>query len=116
MKWEKKKLNLRNQLNSARFDKNGDIDLFLSNMENKFNKLKELNDEVSEEVKTGITVHQDKWNEYKELFKRIVPRLKYLKTIRKNQNRINAYNNETKINKSRNFRNNQNIKCYNCSK
>ncbi|OUM62461.1 hypothetical protein PIROE2DRAFT_11264 [Piromyces sp. E2] len=100
-------------------------------MKNKFNKLKELNDEISEEAKynylynalpldiiqrIGITVHQDKWNECKELLKKIVPRLKYLKTIRENQNRINAYNNETKINKSRNFRNNQNIKCYNCGK
>jgi len=79
---EEKKLTLRARLDTLTFKKEDDIEMFLSNMYNIFNELKELDIDVSNEKKfnnlynslllelaqaTGIITFQDKWKESCEI-------------------------------------------------
>jgi len=71
-------MNLKKELDQMTFNKNDDIEMFISNMCNIFNKLKDLNEEVSAKLKfnylynslskevaqeTDIIMFQDKWDE-----------------------------------------------------
>jgi len=136
---EEKKLSLRATLDTMMFKKEDDIEMYLSNLNNIFNELKELNDDISEEEKfnylynslppelaqaTEIITFQDKWEECCDHLKKTIPRLKFLEQMRVLQRRASAYSNETKVNRGVNrnsnhnssHNNNKNIKCYNCGK
>ena len=112
---EERKLNLKKELDQMTHNKNDDIEMFISNMCNIFNKLKDLNEEVSNKLKfnylynslskevaqeTDIIMFQDKWDECLDHLPKTIPRLKLLKKTKIEKSKTNAYySNETFVNK-----------------
>ncbi|OUM61823.1 hypothetical protein PIROE2DRAFT_12077 [Piromyces sp. E2] len=99
---EERKISYKQELEEMKFDKEGDIDLYLSNMENIFENLKDLGDEPSEESKynylynslpksviheTGLVAYQDNWENCKKCLIERYPRIKRLNKIREKQNK-----------------------------
>jgi len=138
---EQRKINYRKELEVMSFNKNEDFELFLSNMINIFNKLKDLNDEVSDEAKynylykslpydlihaTNIISYHDNWEGCCKHLNKIIPKLKFLKEYKNNQYNTNALFSSTEENKHKNINHNyinkrnntyninKNFKCYNC--
>ena len=117
---EEKKLNLLKKLDTLEFDRNGDIEMFLSDLNNTFTELEELKYEVSEEKKfnylynslpediaqsTSIITYQDKFNEGCEHLKKTIPRLKFLKEMKQLQHKSSVYNVEAKSYNKNNYNN-----------
>ena len=123
-------------MNQIRYDRNEDFNLFLSNMINKFNKLKELNVEPSLDEKfdysqsalpddiqskSNMVEYQDDQDECCSHMIKPVPRLKQLKDkqIKKTQGMaLYSYNKSNNFKKYNSFnRTNKlnNVICYNCN-
>eukprot|EP00833_Pecoramyces_ruminatium_P017030 jgi/Orpsp1_1/1191062/evm.model.d7180000083239.1 len=124
---EEMKLDLNKKLKEMKYNINDDFGMFLSNMENTLNKLEELGENVSDErkfnylfnslpneiiIQTNIMEYQDEWEKCCKMLNNKVPRLKYLKELKDNQEKIKALNVE--LNKQYNYK--RKIICRKCGK
>eukprot|EP00833_Pecoramyces_ruminatium_P006514 jgi/Orpsp1_1/1180546/evm.model.c7180000073837.1 len=97
-----------------KYDRNSDFGEFLSYMEIKFDELEELGENLTTEKKinylynslpeyiaqaSNILLYRNNWEKCCEEMNSVIPRIKYLKEIRYKQNKVRAYNNETKCGK-----------------
>jgi len=132
---EERKLELKNKLENMKYNKENDISLFIEEMNNIFNELSSLEMEISDEKKfeylylalpyeitleVNIMDHDGKWEDVTKCLKKKVPKLKYLKELRKeNNHKNNTVINVNSMTKKNRFtpRNNRGRKrCYICNK
>jgi hypothetical protein len=128
------KTEIKNELDEMKYDRNEDFNLFLSNMINKFNKLRELNAEPSSDEKfdylwsalpddiqskSNMMEYQDDWDKCCSHMIKSVPRLKQLKDkeIKKTQGMaLYSYNKNNNFKKYNSFNRTNNVICYKCNK
>jgi len=129
---EERKIELKKQLEEMKYDRNGDFLMYLSNMNNIFNKLEELKATVSDELKfnylysslpsdiaqgSNMIVYQEDWKTCCEYLAKTIPRLKFIKEMKNKQNRINALNTELRTKNQYKYNERKaNITCYNCNR
>ena len=125
---EERKMEMKRQLDEMKYDRSEDFLMYLSNMNNVFNSLEELNATVSDELKfnylysslptdiaqaSNMMEHQNDWEECCEHLSKTIPRLKFIREMKHKQNKISSLNAESR---KKIYKNNKNIRCYRCNK
>ena len=123
---EEIKLETIKKLNTLKYNINDDFGIFHFKLLNTIDKLEELGESISDERKfnlynalpsdivqlTNVISYQDDWKKCCEQLKKTIPRLKYLRSLKSDQEKIKVYNSE--INNQQN--NKRKVICFKCGK